>query len=396
MAKTAGIIAEYNPFHKGHKYQIDYLKSLGFEHIAVAMSGSCVQRGEISLLSKFERAKYAVDCGVSLVCEIPYPYSSMSAEGFAKSGIYILKNLGVDAVCFGSESDNISLLCDIADYLLTDEYESSLKKYISQKMPFASAREKAITDRFDISKDVISASNDILALEYIRECKKINWSPEFIPVKRQGANYNDMTIKDGFASASFIRKCVGEFRFEQVSSLVPEDISKSFLNRLEQGDYFYPDTAYEKAVLAKLKFMKAEDFALLPDCNEELSNAFETAAAKSISLDTLFDNLPTKQYTRSRLNRIILSALMNNNCTVSEYPPFIRILAMDKNGEEIVKKASAESTIPVSHSYRILQDKNTDCAAVIGKETMATDLQGLFFKFSCESRRDYTTKIYKK
>ena len=167
MPKTAGIIAEYNPFHKGHKYQIDYLKSRGFEHIAVAMSGSCVQRGEFSMLSKFERAKYAVECGVSLVCEIPYPYSSMSAEGFARSGVQILKNLGVNALCFGSESDDISLLCSIADYLLTDEYETSLKNYLSQKLSFATAREKAITAHFDINRAVLSASTDLLALEYI-------------------------------------------------------------------------------------------------------------------------------------------------------------------------------------------------------------------------------------
>ena len=396
MAKTAGIIAEYNPFHKGHKYQIDYLKSLGFEHIAVAMSGSCVQRGEFSMLSKFERAKYAVTSGVSLVCEIPYPYSSMSAEGFAKSGVHILKNLGVDALCFGSESDNIRLLCSIAEFILTEEYENSLKNYLAQKLTFATAREKAITDKFDISKDVLSASNDILALEYIKECKKTGWEPEFIPVKRKGANYNDMTVKDGLASASYIRKCVGEYRFDQATDLVPEEIRQNFLNRLEQGDYFCADTAFEKFVLAKLKFMKVADFALLPDCNEELSHAFETASAKAISLDTLFENLPTKQYTRGRLNRIILAAVMGNCSNFCEYPPYIRILAMDTNGEEIVKNASGTSTIPLSHSYRILGDKNENCKQVTETEALATDLQGLFFKFSCESRLDYTTKLYKR
>jgi len=396
MPKTAGIIAEYNPFHKGHKYQIDYLKSCGFEHIAVAMSGSCVQRGEFSLLSKFERAKYAVDCGVSLVCEIPYPYSSMSAEGFARSGVRILKNLGVSALCFGSESDDISLLCSIADYLLTDEYENALKNYLSQKLSFATAREKAITDHFDINRAVLSASNDILALEYIKECKKTGWDVEFVPVKRQGTNYNDMAVRDGFASAGYIRKCVSEYRFEQAGSLVPENIAPHLLNRLEQGDYFVCDTAFEKFVLAKLKSLKAAGFAAISDCNEELSHAFENAAVKAISLDSLLDNLPTKQYTRSRLNRIMLSAVMGDCRNVPLSPPFARILAMDAKGEEIVKAATTASEIPISHSYRILQDKNADCAAVVQTESFATDLQGLFFKFSCEGRRDYTTKLYKK
>lgn len=396
MAKTAGIIAEYNPFHKGHKYQIDYLKNRGFEHIAVAMSGSCVQRGEFSMLSKFERAKYAVECGASLVCEIPYPYSSQSAEGFARSGVHILKNLGVNALCFGSESDDISLLCSIADYLLTDEYESSLKNYLSQKLSFATAREKAITDHFDITREILSASNDILALEYIKECKKTGWDVQFIPVKRQGAAYNEMSAKGGFASAGYIRKCAAEYRFEQAADLVPENITPQLLARLEQGDYFVADTAFEKFVLARLKGLKSADYAAIADCNEELSHAFENAAVKAISLDSLFENLPTKQYTRSRLNRIILGAVMGDCRNAPQYPPFARILAMDKNGEEIVKSAADTSSVPISHSYRILQEKSADCASVTEKETFATDLQGVFFRFSCEGRRDYTTKLYKK
>ena len=115
-----------------------------------------------------------------------------------------------------------------------------------------------------------------------------------------------------------------------------------------------------------------------------------------MSFEKLFENLPTKQYTKARLNRIMLFAFMGTNSSIPALPPFIRILAMDKNGEEIVKKSDKISALPISHSYRILQDKNADCAAVVQAESFATDLQGLFFKFSCEGRRDYTTKLYKK
>ncbi|MBR2028170.1 MAG: nucleotidyltransferase family protein [Oscillospiraceae bacterium] len=396
MAKTVGIVAEYNPFHKGHAYQIDCLKKMGFEKIAAAMSGSCVQRGEISLLDKFFRAKTAVDCGVSLVCELPYPYSSCSAEGFARSGVHILKNLGVDAICFGSESADLDLLHRIAAFLLSDEYETSLKKHLAENTPFAAAREKAITEKFDLNRDVIAASNDILALEYIKECIRLNWDVQLIPIKRKGADYNDLTAKEGFASASGIRNAVKEYRFETACSFVPENIQKDFLKRLEQGDYFVADTAYEKAVISTLKKLSAADFEQLPDCNMELSHAFENAAAVSGSFEKLFENLPTKQYTKARLNRIILSAFLGTDKNAPALPPFIRILAMDKNGEEIVKKANAVSALPVSHSYRILQDKNADCRNIIEKEAFATDIQSLFFKFSGESRKDYTTKFYKK
>lgn len=396
MAKTVGIVAEYNPFHKGHAYQIDCLKDMGFDRIAVAMSGSCVQRGEIALLDKFCRAGMAVDCGASLVCELPYPYSCFSAEGFAKSGVHILKNIGADALCFGSESADISLLCSIADYLLSGEYEANLKKYLAENMPFAAAREKAITEKFALSREVITASNDILALEYIKECRRINWDVQLIPIKRKGADYNDLSLKASFASASGIRNAVKEYRFETAAGYVPETVQKDFLNRLEQGDYFVADTAFEKAVIAGLKKLSAADFETLPDCNTELAHAFENAASISNSFEKLFENLPTKQYTKARLNRIMLFAFMGTNSSIPALPPFIRILAMDKNGEEIVKKADKISALPISHSYRILQDKSENCRMVIEKEVLATDMQSLFFKFSGESRKDFTTKFYKK
>ena len=396
MPKTVGIVAEYNPFHKGHMYQIDCAKQKGFDTVAIAMSGSCVQRGEFALLNKFERAKYAVNCGASLVCEIPYPYSSQSAEGFAKSGVHILKNLGVDALCFGSESGDIRLLCSIADFLLSEEYETLLKKHLENNTPFATARERAILEKFDVNRDVIAASNDILALEYIKECKRTGWDVEFVPVKRKGANYNDTKAKDGIASATHIRKCVAEYRFDTAVSFVPQEIGVSFQSRLEQGEYFVPDTAFEKFVLASLKKISAQDFAQIADCNTELSHALENAAVTAVSLDSLYEKLPTRQYTRARLNRIVLAALMQYSAVLPGLPPFVRILAMDKNGEQLIKQASNTSDIPISHSYRILAEKDEQCAAVVKAESLATDLQNVFFRFSGEGRSDYTTKLYKK
>ena len=396
MAKTAGIVAEYNPFHTGHMYQLDTLRQKGFDKIAVAMSGSTVQRGEFALLDKFSRAKFAVNCGADLVCEIPYPYSSFSAEGFARSGVAMLKNLGVDAISFGSESGDILLLCRIAEFLLTEEYQINLKKHLNSNLPFAAAREKAIVEKFDLSKEVLNASNDILALEYIKECIRTGWDVQFVPIKRQGAAYNDLSAKNGFASASGIRNAVKDYRFTDTVQYIPTNIQRDFINRLEQGDFFTADSAYEKAVLATLKKLDAAAFARLPDCNKELSHAFENAASCANSFDRLFELLPTKQYTRARLNRILLFAFLGTDANLPSTPPFIRILAMGANGEEIVKKACGISALPVSHSYRILQDKSEACKKVAEKESLATDMQSLFFKFSGENRKDYTTKLYKK
>ena len=393
--RGCGIICEYNPFHLGHKYQLEKAAE-NYDFTVCVMSGDFVQRGEAAFQKKEIRAKNACASGADIVLELPFPYSSFSAEGFAKSGVHILKNIGVDALCFGSESADISLLCSIADYLLSGEYEANLKKHLAENMPFAAAREKAITEKFALSREVITASNDILALEYIKECRRINWDVQLIPIKRKGADYNDLSLKASFASASGIRNAVKEYRFETAAGYVPETVQKDFLNRLEQGDYFVADAAFEKAVIAGLKKLSAADFETLPDCNTELAHAFENAASISNSFEKLFENLPTKQYTKARLNRIMLFAFMGIDRDIPALPPFIRILAMDKNGEEIIKKADKISALPISHSYRILQDKNEDCRRVIEKEVLATDMQSLFFKFSGENRKDFTTKFYKK
>ena len=142
MSKSVGIVAEYNPFHTGHRHQTDALRAMGYDCIAVAMSGSVVQRGMPAFINKHSRREMALENGVDILAEIPAPFVLRSAEGYARRGIQTLKAMGVDAVSFGSESGDIKLLTDITEYLLTDEYTSSLKDYLAQRLPFATAREK--------------------------------------------------------------------------------------------------------------------------------------------------------------------------------------------------------------------------------------------------------------
>ena len=395
MSKSVGIVAEYNPFHTGHRYQIEFLKKNGFDTIVVAMSGSCVQRGMPALLNKHDRAKMALENGVSLVAEIPYPFSSMSAEGYATAGMQTLKALGVNAVCFGSESGDAQMLKDIATYLLSDEYEISLKKYLEQNMPFPSAREKAIFDKFELNQSVVSASNDILAIEYIKACIKLDWSPEVIALKRKGAGYNRLGEKDGFASASGIRKMISEYRYQQVYSFIPQESAQTLEMCLDRGSYFLRDSAWEKAVLFTLRSKTADDFAPIPDCNSELANSLEKAVSVSNSMEMLFENLPTKRYTRARLNRIILSAFLGVKNDLPKDIQYIRLLGFDKNGEEFLKTASKNCPLPISHSIKILSEKSEECRKIAMAESRACDMQATFSKFSGEPRQDFTRKLVK-
>lgn len=395
MSKSVGIVAEYNPFHTGHKYQIDFLKEKGFDTVVVAMSGSCVQRGMPALLNKHDRAKMALEGGVSLVAEIPYPFSSMSAEGYAMAGIQTLKAFGVDAVCFGSESGNAQMLTDIAQYLLSDEYEISLKKHLENNLPFPSAREKAIFEKFSINRDVVSASNDILAIEYIKACIKLGWKPEIIALKRKGAGYNQLGEKDGFASASGVRKMISEYRYEQIYKLIPQESTATLETCLDRGSYFLPDARWEKAVLFSLRNKTSADFTHIKDCNTELANSLEKAAAISSSMEMLFDNLPTKRYTKARLSRIILAAFLGIKNNMPEDIQYIRLLGFDKNGEEFLKTASQNCPLPISHSVKILSEKSDDCRKIAIAESRACDMQATFSKFSGEPRQDFVRKLIK-
>ncbi len=395
MSKSVGIVAEYNPFHSGHRYQIDFLKENGYDKVIVAMSGSRVQRGMPALLNKHTRAKMALENGVSLVAEIPYPFSAMSAEGYAMAGMQTLKTLGVDAVCFGSESGDGEMLKQIAAYLLTDEYENSLKKYLEQNLPFPSAREKAIFDRFELNKNIVAASNDILAVEYIKACIKLDWQPQIIALKRKGAGYNRTKEKDGFASASGIRKMISEYRYDSVFRYIPQESAATLETALDRGEYFLADSRWEKAVLFRLRQLTKQDFEKITDCNSELAGSFEKAAAVSHSIEMLFDNLPTKRYTRARLNRIILSAFLGADSNMPKDIQYIRLLGFDSAGEQYLKEISKSCPLPVSHSVKILSEKSDECRKIAELENKACDAQATFCKFSGRPRQDFTNRLVK-
>ncbi len=395
MKKTAGIVAEYNPFHTGHLYQIDFLKSQGIDEIVIIQSGSCVQRGEIGVFSKFLRSKSAVLNGASLVLELPFPYSSLSAEGFCYSAVSMLKELNVDIICFGSESGNIDILNDIAEFLLSEEYNNSLKGYLKDKVPFAKAREKALLDKFEITPDFVTASNDILAIEYIKAAKKLDFSVEFMPVKRKGALYNDLKEKDGFASATMLRENIKSFKWDAFLNYIPKNSHDIINKALNQGEYFIFDKTFERSLLFSLKNKTSDFFKSLPDCNEELAGAFETAFSYATSIDMAFSLLPTKNYTQSRLRRIMLYGFLNLKLDFPKAPPYIRILAIGKNGENIIKEKSKNTSLPFSHSIKRIKDINNDCKIVAEYENRAFSAFCCFSKNISDTKLDYTNKLFK-
>ena len=223
--KTAGIIAEYNPFHKGHEYQIRYTKEkLKADYVIVAMSGDYVQRGTPALISKHTRAEMALRCGADLVLEMPVSVSTASAEAFAMGGVSLLDGLGVvDMLCFGSESGEISALKELAEILVEEpeEYKKLLKSFLSEGLTFPAARSQALTEYFknprNFSGDdfdgvltpllnevtqILNTPNNILGIEYCKALLRLNSQIRPVTIRREGMGYHETTVPEGDSASS--------------------------------------------------------------------------------------------------------------------------------------------------------------------------------------------------
>ena len=222
--KICAVICEYNPFHSGHKHQIDTLKAMGYDCIVCAMSGNFVQRGEMSMTDKYTRAQMAIAGGADLVVELPFPFSCLSAEGFATAGAHILASLGVDAISFGSESEDISLLEKMADATMSAKFPK-IYADIQKSSSYGSASAYFAALKQLTGEDTELFSNDILGISYIAAIRRMSASVDIVPIRRKGASYNESELKDGvLPSASAIRKAAysSDNNFTSVENHMPQ------------------------------------------------------------------------------------------------------------------------------------------------------------------------------
>lgn len=201
--KSVGIICEYNPFHNGHAAQIEILRGMGYERVVCVMSGNYTQRGELAIADKYTRSEAAIRGGADVVLELPYPYSSLSAEGFARAGVHILSSVGVDAICFGSESADLDLLTAASDAISSKEF---VEKY-SQSVKGGSAKSFFSLLGEHIGRDCSILSNDILAIQYIAAIKSLAVKLDVVSIKREGAAYSKIELSQNeLPSATAIRR----------------------------------------------------------------------------------------------------------------------------------------------------------------------------------------------
>ena len=353
-----GLIVEYNPFHNGHLHHIQEIDRLFEDNIKIAvMSGDYVQRGEPSLINKFEKTKIALSQGVDIVIELPAFYSTQSAEIFAKGSVNILNKFSCSHIVFGSESNDLDKLKRIATISMTKEFELSLREFLAEGLSYPTAFSKALFDEK-------LGSNDILALEYLKAIKAINPKIEAYCIKREKTGYYD-DEKDNFASATHIRKILLDYnkkkedKLNKIKNLVPE-----FSYKILEENFGVFSCLSDFYDLIKYNIIKNHsNLKNIQDLEVGLENRLYKYSLENLKFEDFFNKVLTKRITISRLQRILLHSLFNLTETITERVKnkvsFVKILGFSTKGQEYLnylKKSDNYSERKILTSNRNLKE----------------------------------------
>lgn len=346
---TAGIIAEYNPFHAGHAYQIAEVKKFFPDaEIVAVMSGSFTQRGTPAILDKWTRARLAVDSGCDLVLELPFTSAVRSAQDFARGGVRLLSKLGIiDKIIFGAEFSDLKKLRTAAKVFDEKNFHEKLKKNLSSGMSYAAAVTKILSGEINFDEKILRHPNTILAIEYLRALPK-NIEP--ILIQRVGANYDDVTLKEKFSSATAIRAAVYEENpnWEKIS----QSINKKVLDELKAEKNFglVREDFLFRPILSKLFTSNIDDLKKIYGMGEGLENLLIKSAQSAKNFSELVNLMTSRRYQTSRIKRLMLYFLLNLTAEkISEVKgaDFVRVLAFNERGQKILKKIRQCSTLPI-------------------------------------------------
>lgn len=348
---VTGIIAEYNPFHNGHKYMLNKINNMDAnEGTVICMSGSITQRGELAVLNKWQRAEVAVQNGANLVIELPTVFSARSAEVFAQGGVNLLSTLGiVDTLAFGTKYPNLTLLHKAAEFQ-PDLYSEELQKKLKSGLSYGSAVSQLRTEKLHLPEELLREPNTILGIEYLRAIKALsdNDNPTLkpLPIMRKGAAHNDITARDEFASGTALRSLIYENKFTEIADFVPS----ALMQKLDKTTT-YPSTVKLFELLRyQLLTVPVHKLAEICGVNEGLEYKLHDAAACT-SLSELIAKLAGRRYPATRIQRILVHILLNIKqayaISIGIKPLYIRVLAFDEIGRKMLKKIRVASPLPL-------------------------------------------------
>ncbi len=397
--KIAGVVAEYNPFHNGHRYHLQQTRELGATHIVAVMGGNFLQRGAPALCEKHWRAKAALQGGADLVLELPLPYACATAERFAYGAVAVLNALGVvDELSFGSEYGKVEGLIAVAQALDTPQIEAELRRQLEKGITFAAARQQAVklccgTE----AAGLLQSPNNILGIEYVRQLLRQKSSIRPVTVARAGAGHDSQSPEPqtGFASASWVRSQLDKGQWEQAADFLPQSTEQMLQEAQAAGEW--ADAALlERPLLGCLRAMSAEEIARLPDVSEGLEYRIAAAAKTAATIGELLGSVKTKRYTHARLRRILLCAWLGLDAGLCRMPPpYLRILGFNSRGAEVLSAAKGRATLPLSHSLAELQRTGQEASVFAALEAASTDRYHLITPKVLPCGLDYTLPVVK-
>jgi len=378
--KIFGTVAEYNPFHFGHLHHISEMRKAGAEGIIAVMSGNFVQRANAAAADKFTRAKLAVQNGADLIIELPVSYSVASAEKFAEGAVFLLNATGcVDSICFGSECGDLEKLRQTADVLSDESFYKNIKRHLADGRSFASARASALEEKGIFAPD---RPNDILAVEYLKAMRKTDSSATPVTVDRATE----------FTGATKIREYLLNKEYSKAFSAMPDNAAEALREALEKG-LFPADTAYaERVILARLRDIDPKEISDCQGVTEGMENRIVAEAKKACSLEELYNAVKTKRYPMSTVKRAILCSYLDIKSSEAR-PPYIRVLAFNEIGREIMNSVKKNGTLPLLTKFSPELESNADLKPFITQELRAGDFYSLCTPSVCAANPDRTYKL---
>ncbi len=399
MGKRIGIIAEYNPFHNGHLYQIQKAKELtGADTVIAVMSGNFTQRGDTSLINKFEKAKVALQNEVDMVIELPTIYSISSAENFALGGVKILNEIGdIDYLVFGIEEENLEKLQAIADVLVNEdnEFKRNIKEELDKGNSYPKAREIALKKVLSSEnmENIMQKPNNILAIEYLKALKTTNSKIKPIAIKRKNIMHNDENINENYASGTYIRKLFIENNFNEIRKVVPKYTYERLLELKNQGNYVTSINDFSDIVIYKIRTMTKEEISQIAEVNEGLENSIKLASTTCKTIDEIVEKVSTKRYTKTRISRILTYILLDITKSEMEQSKnanqYIRVLGINKKCEGILKTINNDKLITSLKKF----EENNGENQLLNIDKKATEIYTIKYPKSVQANLDYTSKF---
>lgn len=404
--EVTGIIAEYNPFHNGHLYQIEQIRQHSDSRIIAVMSGSFTQRGEAAIFDKWQRAESAVKSGCDIVLELPFAFACRSAQDFAWGGVELLSRLGlVTQLAFGAENNDPSRLEKLAAQLDSPEVQQQLHEKIASGLSYAQALTKILAADDETHK-LLHQPNNILAIEYLRSLQKLNSPIKPLLIPRQGADYHDEKIQGQFASATAIRqalyKAEGTAALAAVLPPATYALTSQILTYQNLTGQLPDMNRLYLPLQAKLLTSQLADLQQIYGINEGLENRILDLSQKAPSWQELIQSVTTKRYPASRIARTLLYLLLGlHKETIAQFdqsgPLYARLLAASSPGRKLLGTIKQHSTIPLisktsqyltTNKRREAPQSLTPLQKMLSLDTIATELRSL----ACEtptSRNDF-------